>query len=530
MSDGSRNRPVRGRALGVLLGWVVTLGLGLLALEGILRLCGLRPIVTINEPDRELGWVKRRDASTRKSTGEYDVTFSINELGLRDDRGLTRAKPAGVRRVLFVGDSFVLGYTVDRQDHFVDLVEDALRADGRDVQALNGGTEGYSTDQEVLWLQKEGLAFEPDVVVACFFQNDVFWNGKQNYTSMAKPRFTRDGVLEPVTGAPPPPRGWFATNTAIGGMFDNLATNSRYGKELTWRRGDTVMPRDEIVVFKEAPLEITEGWARTEACFRKLRETCEQARTKLLLVAIPSREEVEPGALERFAKGSGLSLDEIDPVTPSARALDLARKAGIATLDPKPALQAAARAGGPLYFEKDWHVNPAGSRVLGRAVYEELAKPEFLGGGATPAGLAAFAGGSVGSRPVWPYVVGAIWLLLSVLYSLSYRDEGRVRAFVQVGAMVGAVVAIVLGFGWLIDQLGPRVGRWAGIGIVGALVGYIGWKLLPKLTIIREVYGSFLRRGHWYMIPLLVAMLSIGGLLVVASSSPFIAPFIYTLF
>ena len=54
--------------------------------------------------------------------------------------------------------------------------------------------------------------------------------------------------------------------------------------------------------------------------------------------------------------------------------------------------------------------------------------------------------------------------------------------------------------------------------------------MVPKLSIIREVYGSFLRRGLWYMIPLLVAMLSIGGLLVVASSSPFLAPFIYTLF
>jgi hypothetical protein len=32
------------------------------------------------------------------------------------------------------------------------------------------------------------------------------------------------------------------------------------------------------------------------------------------------------------------------------------------------------------------------------------------------------------------------------------------------------------------------------------------------------------------MLPLLIAMLSIGGLLVVASSSPFLAPFIYTLF
>ncbi|MEO6710106.1 MAG: DUF5989 family protein [Planctomycetota bacterium] len=37
-------------------------------------------------------------------------------------------------------------------------------------------------------------------------------------------------------------------------------------------------------------------------------------------------------------------------------------------------------------------------------------------------------------------------------------------------------------------------------------------------------------RGHWYLMPLLVVLLSIGSLLVVAASSPLIAPFIYTLF
>jgi len=40
----------------------------------------------------------------------------------------------------------------------------------------------------------------------------------------------------------------------------------------------------------------------------------------------------------------------------------------------------------------------------------------------------------------------------------------------------------------------------------------------------------FALRGHWYLMPLLVVLLTIGSLLVVAASSPLIAPFIYTLF
>ena len=51
------------------------------------------------------------------------------------------------RAVLIVGDSFTLGYTVDHEDTIPALLERRLRAEGRPVEVLNGGTEGYSTDQ-----------------------------------------------------------------------------------------------------------------------------------------------------------------------------------------------------------------------------------------------------------------------------------------------------------------------------------------------------------------------------------------------
>lgn len=523
-------RGERGGALGVLLGWMMTLLLLALALEGILRLSGLRPVVTINEPDPELGWAKRKDESTRKVTGEFDVTFSINALGLRDDPDLTREKPAGTQRVLVVGDSFVLGYTVERHDHFVDLVERALVADGRPVQVLNGGTEGYATDQEVAWLRREGFSFAPDVVVACFFQNDVWMNGQKSYSGTPKPRFALDGALEPAPAIAAPRRGWLATRTALFGLVDTLQTSMRYGKELGFQDGSIAMPMDEVVMLRTPPAGVADAWARTSAAFRALKQSCDEKGTKLLLVAIPTREEVEPGALERWCKERGVAPDAVDPQSPAQKALALAAAAGINTLDPKPALAAAAKEGAKVYFEKDWHLNPAGSRVLGRQLYDALASPGLLGGAPTAKGDAAFDFVPEKPLPRWPFVIGALWLLLATLYARTNRDEPALAAFLQVGLMIAVVVAIVLGFGELIGLLGPRIGRYVGVALLLGFGGFLLFKMGPKLSIIGEVYGAFLRRGLWYMIPLLVVMLSIGGLLVVASSSPFIAPFIYTLF
>jgi len=533
---------VRGGVLGALLGWIVSLALFVAFVELGLRLLSLdfaRPATVITRADPDCGWVKVPATTTTRKTGEFKATYAVNSLGLRDDESLTKAKPAGTQRVLFVGDSFVQGYTVERDDLFVDLVERAFTADGRKIEAVNGGTEGWSTDQEVVWLQKEGLSFAPDAVVFCFFQNDVWGDQLASYTGLPKPRFPAQGdgsTWERPAGDAPERSGWFATHTCLGGFFHGMATGTRYRADLVLGN----MGADEAVVLKSAPAPFVDGWARTTTALRALKAACEKAQSKLLFVAIPSREQVEPGAKERWGAAHGLPESEFDPDLPSERVLAAAANAGIpatALLDPRPALKTAAKDGTPLYFAKDFHVNPAGNRALARAIFERLNGPDYFGpaptsaaGAATPAAAAVFAGAAPSRLPLWPFVVGGIWLLLSTLYGLSYRDEPFAAAFLKVALMIGAVVAIVFVFSHLVGWLGPVWGRYVGLAVVVGVLGYLLFKMSAKLGIMKEIYGSFVRRGDWYMLPLLVAMLSIGGLLVVASSSPFLAPFIYTLF
>jgi hypothetical protein len=52
---------------------------------------------------------------------------------------------------------------------------------------------------------------------------------------------------------------------------------------------------------------------------------------------------------------------------------------------------------------------------------------------------------------------------------------------------------------------------------------------LSKFTIMGELLGFFWEARHWWMIPMVIVLLLIGGLMILAQSSA-IAPFIYTLF
>ena len=65
---------------------------------------------------------------------------------------------------------------------------------------------------------------------------------------------------------------------------------------------------------------------------------------------------------------------------------------------------------------------------------------------------------------------------------------------------------------------------------IGALFTFIAYKLGDRIGTIGELMRCFTLRGHWYLIPLLSVLLTVGSLLVVAASSPLVAPFIYTLF
>ena len=129
-----------------------------------------------------------------------------------------------------------------------------------------------------------------------------------------------------------------------------------------------------------------------------------------------------------------------------------------------------------------------------------------------------------------PWIALAAWGLLGTLFLRRFPDQGPALAFGGVGGLVGLVVGIFLALDWLTGLLPLRMQSWvAPIAVSGLLVVCL-WYLRRRLGVMAELFGTFVRRGHWYVLPVLAGLLSIGGLLVVAASSPWLAPFIYTLF
>jgi len=486
------------------------------------------PQPTINRFDPELGWSKTPSSKAERKTREFDVTYTINSLGLRDDEMASPKKPAGTYRVLMLGDSFVLGYTVDRKDLFVDQLEKWWQAEGRKVDVINAGTEGYSTDQEVRWLDLHGKEFEPDLVVIFPYDNDIYWNSQYSYQRFPKPRYNGYGVKEERPLVDPGKRSKWE-EFALGNLIARL-TGPR---EPLWSPDEkNKIPMESASFFLDAPEFMKPAYQYTDGSLIALRKICAGLGAELAMVPIPNKASIEPAAREALAKQLRADPRLWSPDHPVEEFLKMAAREGIRAFDPREALKKEFAANGePLYYQRDWHLNPAGNRALARFVHASLDDAKIF-----PAAFAAKqtldmpAPEPTRGLPGWLTTYAILLAILSTMYALTYREEPVWRVPLKIGGLLALIFAIAIGGNRLLALLPPEWAIKVALLLVLGILGFIFYKLGRRVGTIAELFASFVGRGHWYLMPLVVVLLSAGSLLVVAASSPLVAPFIYTLF
>jgi lysophospholipase L1-like esterase len=424
-----------------ILACLVSLLMLALVTEGGLRLLGYGPRPTMNRFDAAYGWTKTPGADIRRRTDEFDVRLVTNSRGLRESESLGYAKPDGIRRVLVVGDSFTLGYTVPEGDTIPRLLGERLRAEGRRVEVLNGGTEGWSTDQEVLWLAGEGARYAPDVVVLQMYENDIFWNSQASYLHYPKPQLAADGsrVAGGVALLDPGQGSWLKRNTALG----SIASTFFAPPQMPTLAGSR-LPAEWGVRLDEGAT----GYAETAIALEVFRSVAQEIGAEPLVLVIPDKAQLDPIARATMARV--MNDPRYDPDRPYAAMVAAAAAAGLPVVGGLPPLRRAA-ATGPLYFAGDWHTNAAGNRVLADALADALAAPSFLGAAAKPAGGwhgPAPASAVESDGTLW-IVLGFVWLILGTLYYQRFPGEGVLASYGSVGLLVGTVVGLIASIDFL---------------------------------------------------------------------------------
>jgi hypothetical protein len=320
---------------------------------------------------------------------------TIDSLGLRDVER-TAAKPAGVTRVLVLGDSYVEAVQVPLESTLTRRLERALDgANGRRVEVWNTGVAGYSTTQELLYLSQVAPRFHPDVVVLCFLSgNDIADQVPPLATSLRNRPFFRlqrdpaagdtdlvldGGFLRPDS----PPIGWLRLHSRLFGWVSlqrrvvqtNLRVKAETGGGAAHAAAAAAIPAS-FQIYAEHPDSLWAGaWDLTDRLIVATRDEAERQGARFLLVSISNGVQEHAKARERWPGWSdwrdrpGIDLD-----APEHRLAALSAAHGIDYLPLLDGFRAEqARTGAPLHIEWTGHWNSAGHALAARLIGERLA-------------------------------------------------------------------------------------------------------------------------------------------------------------
>jgi hypothetical protein len=338
------------------------------------------------QADPRLGWRKKPGAKATYRRREYTVEVAVNAAGLRD-RERTIDKPPGVFRILAVGDSFVEGYTVPLESTVSQRLEQQLGG-ACAVEVLNGGTQGYSTDQEYLFYVEDGQRYAPDVVLLFFYYNDVVPNTWKNawgapkpllWFSNGEPEIANFPVPAPAVAAaaPAPARRQPAGSAAWAWVQERVSRGApRAYKRLAsvglWPAIDVeaIEPGDQMRVYKrhhQPPIEA--AWTLTGRILAAFARAAAARGTRFVVVYVPNRFEVNDRDWELTQMRYGLTPGLWERELVRSRLQEIGRSVPFPVLDLTPALRAADRGllGGP-YLQFDAHWNERGHAAAARTV------------------------------------------------------------------------------------------------------------------------------------------------------------------
>jgi hypothetical protein len=188
----------------------------------------------------------------------------INPEGYRD-RDRVVLKPPGTRRVVLLGDSFTWGASVLFDDGYGQRLERWLNERRREPwEVVNLAVPGMNTVGQAAQLEKEGLAYGPDVVILGYVLND------SEDESAAEARRAADWLAD---RNPPPSRP--------------LLDRSALLRVVRTRLWATTENRRRVEGFRSMYEPSYPGWVAAQKALRAMAGACRERGVPFVVIVFP---------------------------------------------------------------------------------------------------------------------------------------------------------------------------------------------------------------------------------------------------
>ena len=190
----------------------------------------------------------------------------INALGYRDLERV-QPKPAGIRRLVCLGDSFTWGVGVLFDDAWPQRVERLLsRVRNERWEAVNLAEPGMNAVQQVSRLESEGFGYGPDVVALAWVMND------SEDEDAAEARRARD---------------WAEEESREPAPVDRFAKHSALFRLVRTRLHATVENRRRITGYRSMYADGYAGWVQARRALSTMGGLCRAHGVPFVVVIFP---------------------------------------------------------------------------------------------------------------------------------------------------------------------------------------------------------------------------------------------------
>jgi len=319
----------------------------------------------------------------------YAIEHRLNLHGFRDTEWTLRPQP-GLRRVAFIGDSFVEGFGSENPDTLPAAFAGAVAERSVDVEALNLGVGGAGFSRYA-WLVRDALPLlRPRDAILVLYANDLVPEPWDPSALEQGPEFPRTNAWQPRllhvlrerAARGQVPRRWhtepFSYLPAVPdprNPWSHERASARYADKVSPAIADAMREGR----FNPALVNWF-GWAGEALAkpvdwtphLRALDAYAREQGTRLFLVYLPSKSQVTDRYMDfqaEYAPGARSLTD--DEYQLHARWLARSSAAtGLAFLDLTPKLRAAESEDPELYWRYDDHLRPRGYQRVGRWIAE----------------------------------------------------------------------------------------------------------------------------------------------------------------
>jgi hypothetical protein len=227
------------------------------------------------EYDKEVGWINLPNVHLENMYGR-GVYLTTNSQRYRNSNDFSPEVPIGKIRIVCSGDSFTLGFGVDDDHTWCQL----LTAVDKRLETVNLGQGGYGVDQAYLWYKRNETKLKHDIVLFAFITDDFMRMKRDTLFGYGKPYLTiRNGELFQENY--PVPRRSYDTTRLTRNLYELQQLNT---VKLLSKALEGLLP-DNDDPFIANPHEHTENVV--SKIYTELQQTSRANQRFLVLVYLP---------------------------------------------------------------------------------------------------------------------------------------------------------------------------------------------------------------------------------------------------